>query len=372
MKTLPYKKALSILNKHGYEAYLVGGAVRDYYLHREPHDFDLTTNALPKEICRIFQDFRQLNVGIKHGTVTVFIDEVPLEITTYRSEQGYSDARHPDHVEFITNIKEDCLRRDFTINALLLNDENQILDLVGGIEDLQKGIIRAIGNPQDRIHDDALRILRGIRLASQYGFSIEEKTKAAMFANASLLKNISKERIADEFLKILNHENLDVLDIYQTIFKPLLKYHYDPDKLNKTRNIILRIVLLFKDNPEELQKLFLNKQDRVLINSLIKYSRANQQLEVAFSNVLDINLYCELMAINYQKDFKTQYIKLRPYIVNRDNIAISAKEIMDMGYHNAALGRVIEQLIKDIQNHQIPNEHDVILNHLKKHYKNAL
>lgn len=372
MKTLPYKKALNILNKHGYESYLVGGAVRDYYLRREPHDFDLTTNALPMTICQIFKDFRQLDVGMKHGTVTVFIDDVPLEITTYRSEQGYSDARHPDHVEFITNIKEDCLRRDFTINALLLNDENQMIDLVDGIEDLKQGVIRAIGEPQMRFKEDALRILRGIRLACQYGFTIEEKTKTAMFNNANLLKNISKERIAEEFLRILSYDHLEVLDTYQTIFKPLLNYHYDLNKLSKTQNILLRIALLFKDNPEELKKLFLNKHERSLINNLIKYSSLNWQLEIAFSNVIDIDLYCEYMKINYQLDFKTQYLELQSYIVNRDNLAITNKEIIDMGYQNAAISQVKEYLIKAIHSHQIPNEHDAIINHLKNHYENAL
>ncbi len=195
--------ALDILHKGGYEAYIVGGSVRDMYLGMEAHDFDITTSATPDITKELFKDYTVVETGIKHGTVTAVIDGENIEITTYRQEGEYTDSRHPDKVEFTTSLPLDLSRRDFTVNALAYDGEGEIVDLFGGREDIENKIIKAIGDPHERFNEDALRILRGIRFASVLGFEIEENTRQAMLDLRHLLHKISRERIAEEMNKLL-------------------------------------------------------------------------------------------------------------------------------------------------------------------------
>ena len=194
---------LQRLHDHGFLAYAVGGAVRDALLSKMPFDFDITTSATPDQTAAVFSDCKQLDIGKKHGTITVFMEGTPFEITTFRSDGAYSDARHPDSVSFAKSVKADVARRDFTVNALCWNKNEGVVDLCGGLSDLENGILRAVGQPQIRMQEDALRILRGLRFAAQLGFKIEPKTKAAMLSERHLLVQISKERIREEFTKIL-------------------------------------------------------------------------------------------------------------------------------------------------------------------------
>lgn len=369
---IAYQVALQILNDNGYEAFLVGGAVRDYYLKRMPHDFDVTTNAKPDEIKTLFSNYKCLNVGEKHGTITVFINHTPIEITTYRNEKKYSDARHPDKVEFITNIKEDIARRDFTINALLMNLNGSIIDDIGGIEDLNNHLIRAIGEPNCRFNEDALRILRGIRIASQYGFTIEPTTHKAMFNNAHLLNQISKERIAEEFLRIIKNQDLSVLKTYQAILEPLLHYQYIPALLDQSDNWLIRLALLFKDTPLEIKKLFLPKDERSIVTELIKNQNPFDNLVKTFGEVQNIEYYLKYLSILYDQDFKSLHESLKPYLVTKKSLAINANELMALGYQGKEIGLIIDTLVKQIQNQAFPNEHAAILNQLKHSCKNAL
>lgn len=198
-------KILKVLKLKGYDAYIVGGAVRDYLMGRTPHDFDIATNALPEEIKNTFP--KTINTGIKHGTVTVLDAGGAYEITTFRSDGEYSDMRHPENVEFIDNVETDMLRRDFTINALAYNEQRGIVDCVGGIDDIKNKIIRCVGTPEVRFREDALRMLRAVRFSVVLGFSIEEKTAAAIKKYAVMIKRISSERIREELEKILRSEN---------------------------------------------------------------------------------------------------------------------------------------------------------------------
>lgn len=201
------KTALKLLKSNGFEAFLIGGSVRDYIMDLPIGDIDITTNATPSEVERVFKDFRVIETGIKHGTVTVLIDNEPLEITTYRSEGTYSDNRHPDSVIFSKSLSDDVVRRDFTMNGIAFDIDNGFCDLVGGIDDISHGIIRCIGDAEMRFHEDALRILRAIRFASVLGFRIEEDTKDAIHKCRNLLLNISAERIREEFLKLICGKN---------------------------------------------------------------------------------------------------------------------------------------------------------------------
>lgn len=193
------------LQKKGYEAYAVGGCVRDALLGRTPNDWDITTSALPEAIISCFS--HTIPTGIKHGTVTVMIEKEPFEVTTYRIDGEYSDNRHPDNVTFTSNLKEDLSRRDFTINAMAYNGISGITDLFGGMDDLKKGIVRTVGSPNERFNEDALRMIRAIRFSCQLGFQIDKPTFDSIRLNCELIKNVSIERIRDEFSKILLSEH---------------------------------------------------------------------------------------------------------------------------------------------------------------------
>ena len=199
--------AVDTLKSNGFEAFLIGGSVRDFIMELPIGDIDITTNATPSQVKEVFKDFRVIETGIKHGTVTVLIDNEPIEITTYRSEGTYSDNRHPDSVKFSDSLSDDVIRRDFTMNAIAYDFTEGFCDLTGGIDDINNKIIRCIGDAEARFREDALRILRALRFSSVLGFAIEENTKIAIHRCKDLLKNISAERIQVEFVKLICGKN---------------------------------------------------------------------------------------------------------------------------------------------------------------------
>lgn len=201
------ERALDILEKAGYEAWIVGGCVRDFLLGRTPKDYDLCTSARPEEIEAAFAGCRTIETGRRHGTVTVVLEEMPLEITTYRVETGHSDARHPDQVRFTPSLEEDAARRDFTINAMAYAPGKGLQDFYHGQEDLERGLLRCVGEPDRRFREDALRILRALRFSSALGFSIEAETAAAARRQKGLLTGLSAERVAGELGKLLVGRN---------------------------------------------------------------------------------------------------------------------------------------------------------------------
>ncbi len=209
------------LNAHGFEAYVVGGCVRDSLLMRTPEDWDITTSANPEQVKAIFP--RTVDTGIQHGTVTVLADKVGYEVTTYRIDGEYEDGRHPKSVEFTRNLTEDLRRRDFTINAMAYSDRDGLVDIFEGQKDLQQGIIRCVGNAQDRFTEDALRILRAIRFSAQLGFDIEEETKKAITVIAPNMLKVSRERIQVELTKLLvsNHPE-KIVEVYESRIAPYI------------------------------------------------------------------------------------------------------------------------------------------------------
>ncbi len=218
------KNIIEELNKAGYEAYAVGGCVRDSILGRIPNDWDITTNAKPLDVKSIFR--RTVDTGLKHGTVTVLIGKEPYEVTTYRIDGEYEDSRHPKEVSFTSDLKEDLLRRDFTINAMAYNDTDGLVDIFGGMEDIEAKVIRCVGEPRERFSEDALRLLRAIRFAAQLGYNIEEKTYEAIKELSPTLKNISAERIQAELNKILISDNPSML---KTAFETGLTAQFIPE-----------------------------------------------------------------------------------------------------------------------------------------------
>lgn len=195
------KEIIQTLVDHGYEAYAVGGCVRDSILGRIPGDWDITTSAQPEQVKQLFR--RTIDTGIEHGTVTIMLDKDGFEVTTYRIDGEYEDNRHPKNVEFTSNLVEDLKRRDFTINAMAYNDQEGVVDKFHGLDDIKRKIIRCVGNPDERFDEDALRILRAIRFAAQLDFIIEPETEAAIEKKTDFLRNISAERIRVELEKLL-------------------------------------------------------------------------------------------------------------------------------------------------------------------------
>jgi len=219
---------LNSLENAGYEAYIVGGCVRDSLMGIQPKDYDVTTSALPEETKEVFRDYHVIETGIKHGTVTVMVDKEPIEITTYRIDENYVDNRHPESVTFTRSLREDMARRDFTMNALGYNPSCGIVDYFGGIEDIKQGIIRAVGDGEKRFEEDALRIMRALRFAAVTGFAVEEETIKAARKRKDLLHNISAERIREELSKLLCGRDarrvlMEYVDILGVILPELLE-----------------------------------------------------------------------------------------------------------------------------------------------------
>ncbi len=231
------RKILNRIEEAGHEAFIVGGALRDMMIGRESHDYDITTSALPEETAEIFSDMHVIKTGLKHGTVTVVIDQHPIEITTYRVDGDYKDSRHPSGVSFTRNIEDDLARRDFTVNAMAYNDKRGLVDLFGGKDDLERRIIRAVGEPERRFTEDALRIMRAFRFSSKLGFEIEEETLAAAEKCRHGLANISAERKSVELEGILLGEGVEkaLLCMYNAkifeIIAPMISL--DPTRFSK-------------------------------------------------------------------------------------------------------------------------------------------
>lgn len=243
------------LEKSGYEAYLVGGAVRDMLMNTSPDDTDITTNALPEQIKSVFCDnCNVIETGIKHGTVTVIKNGVPIEITTYRTEEGYTDGRHPDKVNFTSDITEDLSRRDFTVNSIAYNPSVGFVDTFGGKRDIENRIIRCVGNPDERFNEDALRILRALRFSSVLGFEIAKETSDAIHEHKKLLKNVSAERIYSELSKTLCGKNIrNILSEYADVIAVPIpeigkminydqkNFHHKFDLLRHTAEVVANI-----------------------------------------------------------------------------------------------------------------------------------
>lgn len=258
---------IKTLQEHGFEAYAVGGCVRDSILGREPEDWDITTSAMPEETKALFR--KTFDTGIEHGTVTVLLEQEGFEVTTYRIDGKYEDSRHPSEVTFTRNLRDDLLRRDFTINAMAYNEKDGLVDIFGGLEDLEKKVIRCVGNAKERFSEDALRILRGVRFAAQLGFAIGEETKEGMKTLAPTLQNISAERIQVELVKMLVSDRPELLRTAYELgitaqflpeFDELMKteqetphhmYNVGEHTLHAMQNVrsdkVLRLTMLFHD-----------------------------------------------------------------------------------------------------------------------------
>lgn len=321
---------IDTIYENGYEAFMVGGCVRDSILNLTPNDYDITTSATPQEIMNIFKDYKIIDTGIKHGTVSIILNNNIYEITTYRIEGEYENNRRPKNVEFTSNIEEDLKRRDFTINAMAYNEQFGIVDKFNGLEDLQKRIIKTVGNPDERFEEDGLRMIRAIRFSSKLGFSIEENTLNSIYKNAYIIKNISIERINDEFTKTLVSNNpQNIILLYKTKILENLGIHcnlngYYYKELEKDINILKSCDNNLLDRLIMLEYLISNK--------ILKYIDKHEKYEYYCENIKKVNIINNLRysnkVINYCNDIMEYMIK---DIEKIDNIVIK-RYLNNIGY----------------------------------------
>lgn len=372
------------LEKNGFEAYIVGGCVRDMLLGKEPFDFDVTTSATPNEIIKIFP--KTVPTGIKHGTVTVIIDKEPIEVTTFRTESGYSDSRHPENVEFVTSLAMDLSRRDFTVNAIAFNSKSGIIDCFGSMRDLESRVLRAVGAPSQRFAEDALRILRLFRFAATLGFSCEERTLTAALKEAKSLENISRERIATELKKAVLGENVKALTpLIENGALAFLGISNLPDfsifsRLNKKPRLALFSFLYLADcdvvsvleSLKESNSIKKYSEDMLTLLSLempksktdIKELLASFSLEL----VTDFIEFKEALLDQSLDPLKTDLTEIidggEPYLIS--HLSINGEELKSIGISGRKIGETLEFLRKYVIENPEDNTKEKLLQFLKQ------
>lgn len=371
----------------GYEAFIIGGCVRDSIIGLKPNDYDITTNAKPEQIIDIFKGERIIETGIKHGTVTLIKNKSEYEITTYRIDGEYNDNRRPDYVEFTNDIIKDLQRRDFTINAIAYNYKVGIVDEFGGIRDIQEKLIKTVGEAQKRFEEDGLRIIRAVRFSCKLGFDIESKTFSGIYENINLIKNVSLERIQEELNKILISDNPDklyilydagmfnVLDIDNIKME---KKELDYIKESK-KDLILRLTMLIY--------IMGNTIDSRKILSILKYSNNIKHqcitiLDYLSENIIPdkacIKLYLNKIGkenlkyiLNIKEILKEQFTNdnceeiyelIREIEKNNEcyslkTLAVNGNDLKALGYNGKDIGLKLEYLLnRVIENSEINNK----------------
>lgn len=374
---------INTLIENGYEAYAVGGCVRDSIIHREPEDWDITTSARPNEVKELFK--RTIDTGIEHGTVTVMIGKEGYEVTTYRVDGDYEDGRHPKSVEFTASLEEDLKRRDFTINAMAYNETKGIVDLYGGRTDIEAGIIRCVGEAEERFTEDALRMLRAVRFSAQLGYEVEEKTADAVRKLAPTIARISKERIHTELGKTLLSGHPEYINKACELGITSIVFSVYNELKNKKKAL-----LILKNTPEDIAFryaaiMYEHGRDRVikqlkelkLDNATIdktamlvaNYSLAisNDEIEVrktasalGIENFRDIlkfkRIFCEAGEKNVSDIDKTEELlnlfEARGDCISLKTLAINGADLIKEGIKP---GREIGQLLKECLNAVLEN-----------------
>ena len=364
------EQALIVLNeleKNGYEAYLVGGFVRDLLLNRPTHDIDCATNALPDEIERVFSNYKQSQIGKDHGTIGVKVNQDWIEITTYRLDDETKDHRRPKSVIFTPLLKEDVIRRDFTINALAINQKGEIIDFVHGQEDLKAKVIRSVGNPELRFYEDSLRILRGIRFACQLNFEIEKNTLEAMHKQAYLLNALAVERIYQEFKLMIDSNNIFThLSYTKDIISVFLPEIIDIDfsilsKIDQCDTWLKRYSLFFINRDEESIRVRCNhlKMPKKLIKECVdfhysyKHDYNGQEIDIKRmmqsypSSILLESM--ELKKLIDPNNFNKNSYELIKKMIH-ENVVVSIKDLKIDGHDLIALnykGKAIQEKLNE-------------------------
>lgn len=430
--------ALNLLKSAGFEAYVVGGCVRDSLLGEIPNDWDITTSALPEDTLKVFKDYRVIETGIKHGTVAVLIDDNLLEITTYRVDGEYKDNRHPENVTFTRNLALDLARRDFTINALACDADGRLIDEFGGVADLEAKRICCVGEPDERFAEDALRIMRALRFSATLDFDIEARTAKSIRRNKDLLKNIAAERITEELLKLLCGKGPRVTDIlieYRDVFAVIIPelepcFDFDHQNIHHVYDIYnhiaysvgaskplpdVRLALLLHD----IGKPHVFTVDENGTGHTYKHAEVSYELSKTVLSRLRLptDFYETVLTLVRYHDYPVQpekrYIKRRlnkfgPEILEKlmlvkvgDNAAhnmetgdfypeivevqklmaevlaegdcfslkgldITGNDIISLGYTGPKVGEILNELLMEVIEETIPNEHSKLIERAKE------
>ena len=384
---------MRVLNENGFECFIVGGAVRNYLLQIPVHDYDLTTNALPEEMLEVFRSYHTIRTGLQHGTLTVMNHHYPVEITTYRKDTGYKDHRHPDQVIFTSALKEDCMRRDFTVNALCFHPDTGIIDFFGGQEDLKNRIIRCIGSAEDRFNEDALRILRAIRFSSRLDFRIEEKTAEAVIKLKRSLVYISRERIHDEFNGILEGKGCaKLLDAYRSVieeFIPGLKSLSAEQWAEHMACIdrspcsyTVRAATLLRTMPDPkgiLQELKYSGQEIRTVTDMIRNasldlsSRASVRqalriLSVPFADYVQFRKACDPALDTDAVLALYDIIRTNNDACTLKDLDINGTDLKEAGFSGKQIGTALNFLLDQVIEEKVPNKKEALLAYLSQHF----
>jgi tRNA nucleotidyltransferase (CCA-adding enzyme) len=383
------KEALIVLNeleKNNFEAFLVGGFVRDLLLNRPTHDIDCATNALPDEIERVFKFYKQSAIGRDHGTIGVKVNDVWIEITTYRIDDVTKDHRHPKSVKFTPSLKEDVLRRDFTINALAINLKLELYDYVQGQIDIENKVIRCVGNPEKRFYEDSLRILRAIRFACQLGFEIEENSLREMHKHRLLISTLAVERVYQEFKLILEsdliYKSLNLTKEIIHVFLPeiLSVPERNLSRIDQLKPFLQRFSLFFIDKNEEILRtrcMALKMPNKVIKDCL--------DFHVCFNHSYDIQLIdikrmmqsfpseiivqaMEMQRIlesdRFNEDSYTTLLKLieDKVVISVKGLAIDGHDLIKLNYKGKSIQEKLNQCLEAVMMNKVENTKEALLN----------
>ncbi|MDE6886758.1 MAG: CCA tRNA nucleotidyltransferase [Helicobacteraceae bacterium] len=368
------KEALLLVElflKANVKIYLVGGSVRDFYLNKIPNDFDFTTPALPEETCHILKNYKLFKIGAKYGTIGVNINGIYFEITTFRSESGYEDNRHPSNIIFKKDILEDLKRRDFSINAIAYDIfEDRLIDEFNCLSDLKNGVIRCIGNPKDRFSEDSLRILRAFSFVSKLDFNIHNKTFQAVVEKKDLLKNIKIERFRAEIIKILNGINpkaaLKLIKNHN-----ILDIKFIPKNLNKIPlNYRIYALFLIFDNLDFINKNLKNEIEIIRnIFNRFKYIRKIKDKRHFFAHLrveFDIKYIFIALCIKIALNKKNIIFKkvFRAKTLNQ-KLSINGNDLLKAGFSRSKIRKVKNILSLHLYSKTLPNERRILLKYAK-------
>ncbi len=362
---------ISMLEENGFEAYAVGGCVRDMLMNREVNDFDITTSALPQETKAVFASIPVIETGIKHGTVTVILNHVPYEVTTFRTESSYTDSRHPDSVTFVRNVNEDLSRRDFTMNEIAYSPRKGIIDPFGGELDINNRIIRAVGNPEKRFSEDALRILRALRFSSVLGFDIENRTKEAIFKLADNIKMVSPERIFVELKKLVLGKNAQaVLNKYIQVISQIIPINGDYKSVSALPfDYRMRLSCLCGNSViDALNYLRADNETKSICKLLVNSLPIPEELPQLKAYIADLGKENAIIVAEYRQilygenklEIVENLLSSKEPIFLHD-LAINGNDLVNIGIKGASVGRILKTLLSEVHHNIIENKKEPLL-----------
>ena len=387
----PVRRILRTLQKGGYRGYIVGGCVRDALIGRVPNDYDITTNAKPEEIKALFP--HTIDTGIQHGTVTVRMNHESYEVTTFRVDGAYLDNRHPESVSFTDDLAEDLIRRDFTINAMAYNDEEGLVDLFGGQQDLENRVIRAVGDPEQRFKEDALRIMRCVRFGAQLGFTIDHDTYLAAIKLSDTLRFISAERIREELMKILTSDrqtDVSVLDDVGALDSFFPEYRRNRERTNELlavmpKDRIMRLTGLlgrtgerFTDTYQTAERFFdalkFDNDTKNTVLHVLRFGRTDLKADrVQLRRFLNAagKENCEYILTFIEKNRSVDLSDVRREIsdilvkgecTSLKELAISGKDLISMGMRpGKEMGEILMELLSEVLSDPVKNTRETLL-----------